>query len=331
MINNSGMKNYFPLSLFFIGFFAVTSCEDPETEMQSSSYKLNAVVENGNNYNNSISKVKAIIDYGNVEFDVAEAEYKNGGFELTLPAVLPENMLIDLTDKTFEYSESVYRLVSDKNAKFMEIGIFAYNDSEGNDKLYNFQCVSKEETSFSMGFLYADRDFSMRGRLKNGDYYYAEGVDYIHYEADFKKGWNVVYFSGNLITTQKPENVEFKWMYTGQAALDILEYEHYKYVDANQKVFYLRFKDNKYIMSFDSELKAVDFNALYEDYINRTSWSSLDKYRVGVWVVADDNILVFGGRISPLTANSINGGAEIKFAYLNTPYGYEEAATFSNY
>ncbi|MDD2284624.1 MAG: hypothetical protein PHQ11_04405 [Paludibacter sp.] len=174
-------------------------------------------------------------------------EYKNGGFKLTLPAAIPGNMLVS-ADELSEDSKPFFRLISDKNAKFTEVRFFAYN-KQSNTNLYEFRCISESSSFKNCSYVYADRNFSIRGKLKG--YNYIGTNDYLEYDVDLKKGWNVMYQSSNLVTTKVPEEFTYKWQYTGSMALNIVEYEHYRYTDSNENTMYLRFVGDRYIISFE--------------------------------------------------------------------------------
>lgn len=100
-------------------------------------------------------------------------------------------------------------------------------------------------------------------------------------------------------------------------ALNIVEYEHYKYTDSNQNTMYLRFQGDKYIISFDGELKQIDFDAFYNEYIGRSYWSSSDLQSAGTWtVVGNGNEMYFSGIMSSYTAFITDGGEKINFSHI---------------
>lgn len=306
------MKTHTLAVLVLISFLTLVSCENEDINLPDS-HTINAVVENGSRYNAFVSHVKAVIDYGDVEFDVAMTEYKSGGFKLTLPAVIPDNMLVS-ADELSENSKLFFRLISDKEAKFTEVRFYAYN-KQNNRSFYEFRSMSDSSSFKNCSYVYADRDFSIRGKLKG--YNYIGTNDYLEYDVDLKKGWNVMYQLSNLITTKMPEEFTYKWQYTGAMALNIVEYEHYKYTDSNQNTIYLRFQGDKYIISFDGELKQIDFDAFYNEYTGRSYWSSSDLQSAGTWtVVGNGNEMYFSGIMSSYTAFITDGGEKINFSHI---------------
>lgn len=318
-------KNILSLNLLLISLFIITSCNVEDPELPAQTQTINATVENGNNFNTFISKVKAVVSYETIEFDIASTEYKNGGFNLTLPAPLPENMLFAYGEEV-EEPEPFIKLFSDKDVKLAPLKIVAY-DVNGNEIQY-FRCTDADGEEVSVDYLYVDRDCTMKGRVVNNSYSTTSNT--IEYDASFKRGWNVVYMSSKLITTQKPENVSFKWHYLGENALKIREYENYKFVyTSDGKTIYLRFVDNKYVISA-YELKALDIDQLYQEYVSRDSWSSSDDEIAGTWTTSDSTI-VFRGAMSPGSATVMGEGQIIYFNYLYFNGTYYPGMIFTNY
>ena len=174
-------------------------------------FVINATVVNGNDYNDYISTVKAVIYYAwgyGEDYVVASGEYKNGGFKLTLPATVPAEYLTEIGS---DLPSSI--TISDRKAKVMNeaLSIFAY-DGEGD---YIGRCFLDDEDGGDnySGYLYVDRNVTIKGRYYDEDYYYEE----VEYDCSLKKGWNIMYIiwseNGGLYTTQKPSGVNFKWYY----------------------------------------------------------------------------------------------------------------------
>ena len=63
------MKTHTLVALVLISLLTLISCENEDINLPDS-HTINAVVENGSRYNTFVSHVKAVIDYGDVEFDV---------------------------------------------------------------------------------------------------------------------------------------------------------------------------------------------------------------------------------------------------------------------
>ena len=66
--------------------------------------------------------------------------------------------------------------------------------------------LSSDGYEWSAEFVYADRDFTEKGKNVYG----------LQMDCSYKKGWNIVYRQDKKITTQKPLNEIFRWIFHGR-------------------------------------------------------------------------------------------------------------------
>jgi len=134
----------------------------------------------------------------------ASAKYENNGFKLTIPATIPNKFLLTYDDELW-YGIFEKMPCSDKNVKFVYAPfLFGLN----HNKEYVRQIyLMDEEQGIMAAYLYADRDFTAKGIVS-----YDNGGE-VEYDCSFKKGWNIMYYTDNLVTTQKPANANLlKWI-----------------------------------------------------------------------------------------------------------------------
>ena len=160
--------------------------------------------------NENITVVKALMVYDNSDewgADViAASEYKNRGFVLTLPKILPDKYLFEIDNEDL--------FVSDPKAKMGSPEILAFDNEENEVGYFYLWGINISMGMYvEAGYYYADRDFTIKGKI---DYdYYSETWD-----ASFKKGWNILYWiedieSDELFTTKKPSGITLRWVYDG--------------------------------------------------------------------------------------------------------------------
>ena len=202
-------KTFFYLIVVaMIVFFA--SCNKSEPTSDSDSYVLieedptidNSLIIKAYNVKNSSSnivsaKVKMAsseVRYNQIEYS---AKYENDGFELNLPAIPDEYLVLVSGNMTIEDIP----LNSDIQAKTVLADICAYNNAEVCIGCFNFY-----NDKWSVEFVYADRSFTKKGISK---------YDGVEFDCSYKKGWNLIYWSegGMNRTTQKPSNESFKCYY----------------------------------------------------------------------------------------------------------------------
>ena len=152
------------------------------------------------NSSKDIVTVKAIFSPYNEDYEVASANYKNGGFELTLPATVPD-----------EYLGPHYRgggtTVSDEQARTGAIlQIFALDKARA--VIGDFRLQSD---GGGIILIYADRSYTMKGG-------YSSALVDFEFDCSFNKGWNILYSywpnQRNLKqTTQRPIAEKYHWNY----------------------------------------------------------------------------------------------------------------------
>ena len=198
----------------------ISSCsnDDDDSSGGGNPSVIDVKVENGNEYNDWIATVKALIveDEGRysdggyywIGYEVASCEYKNGGFKLNLPSSIPSQYLEPWYDEDDEDYNYIH--VSDKNAKVQNIWILAYNE-QGRE----IGCFSLEGSNANFDvetwYIYADRNFTVKGTVEDDE-------DKFVCDLSFKKGWNIIYDKdiedvGNTISTSKPSGVTLKWYF----------------------------------------------------------------------------------------------------------------------
>ena len=183
------------------------SCEEEETKKPA--VTNNFVIEATNVLGGSsdIATVRALepISYD----EIASAEYKNNGFKMTLPKTMASKYL---RYGASDYFDAPLNLVSDKNAKLATVELIAFNST--GDEFGEFYWEAETYSYYvSAGYVYADRDFTVKGTDNSGSYE-------VKWDCTFKKGWNVLYWyedsdSGDeSYTTQKPSGVNLKWYFS---------------------------------------------------------------------------------------------------------------------
>ena len=160
-----------------------------------------------------IDHVKAFVYYELEDDDwedceVGTAPFIDNGFTINLPATLPSEYL----DFAYNIFDDEVLVVSDRNAKMSEIvEILAYNiekEEVGEVFLYD----ENDYMYCEAAYIYADRNFTMKGTEVDGSYTHI-------CDCDFRTGWNLVYYRcDNLraeekLTTQKPADVNLQWYY----------------------------------------------------------------------------------------------------------------------
>ena len=179
------------------------------------------------NSSSQIATVKAEVWYNDNKDVLAEAQYKNNGFTLKLPATVDAKYL----ESMFEDDEDMAGVtVSDKTAKGFSISKFrAYdkNDKEIGRLMYASADPSSDNNDNYSGamWLYVDKNVTIKGQNKDKDEEYNE--EYIaNYNLTLKKGWNICYISETYtnnksaktytttVASKKP-SVTLKWYFYG--------------------------------------------------------------------------------------------------------------------
>ncbi|MDR0437085.1 MAG: hypothetical protein LBH22_02145 [Bacteroidales bacterium] len=185
------LKQLALLPLFF-GLLAMVACgKDDDGKFPTSAFdgKITAVVENGNAYNSVVSKVVVMLHWHNenghcIDEEIANSNYSNGNFTLTLPILDPKTLEVLAEDAPQGIK------ISDEKAKIGTVyreDFHAYNNS-GNKVGEFFYGKYDGDFITSVSFMYADRDVTITGSV-NDDGFVAT------YNVSLKKGWNKVYMT----------------------------------------------------------------------------------------------------------------------------------------
>jgi len=140
---------------------------------------ITATVVNGNDYNDLIRRIVALCVENNEE--IASGTWLNGGFSITLPATLPNDMLFSLYE---EAGAGV--IISNRDAKIIETVAFLAFDSEG----HNVGVLIYGDLEIMVAFTYADRDVTVTGGFTNDDFGFSFSVTH---NVSLKRGWNKVF------------------------------------------------------------------------------------------------------------------------------------------
>ena len=157
-------------------------------------------VDNVENGSDDIASVRVTMGYQSpdLEWHYLEfsAKFEDGGFELNLPATIPDEYLSP-SSNILSYEDNI--TLSDIHAKNTLAMITAHNGDDANIGGFGFS-----SGKWNMGFTYADRSYTEKGFSNGG----------LEYDCSYKKGWNIVYYhwdnKNSKITTEKPKNEKFK-------------------------------------------------------------------------------------------------------------------------
>ena len=171
----------------------ISSCskDDDDSGGGGNPSVIDVKVENGNEYNDWIATVKALIATDEnsrgewIGYEVASCEYKNGGLKLNLPSSVPSQYLDFEVWDDDDYADYADFQVSDKNAKLAAIWILAYNEQDREIGWFELR-GSNANTEVGAWYMYADRNFTVKGT----DEYEGEKTTY---DMSFRKGWNIWY------------------------------------------------------------------------------------------------------------------------------------------
>ena len=137
-----------------------------------------------------VKKVKAITSYGEVdgkkEYVVAEADFKNDGFTINLPATLDAKYLIPIE----ELIGTSTITISNKSANVSTFvtGIGGFNSV--NEQIFVFGNAKEDDNTMSaMSWIYADGDVSISGNFTRPGHWDTNFT----YSLNLTKGWNVAY------------------------------------------------------------------------------------------------------------------------------------------
>ena len=179
---------------------------------------VTAKVENGDDYNSQIDRVKFST---RMRFDseariTVEGEYSDGGFTLEFPQTVDESLLESIGEIFFKDFRIPNANISDLDAKITAFGvdnqeIFAYKSDKYSGRfMYDNYNWSTSTTSVTYAnFVYASKNVSVK-------LYAGMGFD-----ISFQKGWNVLYIRLNsdsnetvdIFTPSSTTGYGMKWKY----------------------------------------------------------------------------------------------------------------------
>ena len=202
-------KNLISLMIALMAITLFSSCNKDD----DSSSGGNPSVMNAKNvmYDNSdIVTVNAVMevydDILDIGYVIATAPYQNHGFKLALPDP-PSTCLYEISH---EFDPEGGIVVSDPNAKIGYTWALAYDINNNNIGDF-FYWGMNTKTYVSAYYVYADRNFTIKGKIKydDEDEYFEES------NCSFKKGWNIIYYIDNensfLTSTKKPSGIIMEW------------------------------------------------------------------------------------------------------------------------
>ncbi len=218
-------SNFLKAGLFLALALTVTvfySCSDDDDG--GGAFKIKA-----SNVSNSLSQVVTVKGISWSESTesygvIAEANYQNKGFTLSLPTTLADKYLVSLGD---DMPASIS--VSDANAKtaFLEY-IEGYDEDD--DYIGDFYLEkSNDDSEYYTSWVYADRSVTIKGEVSVTE---DDEVDVDKFDVKLKKGWNVIYdtytYSYNSSTgitvyttsntSKKPSGVNYAWYFYNYSA-----------------------------------------------------------------------------------------------------------------
>ncbi|MDR1585169.1 MAG: hypothetical protein LBS07_03200 [Prevotellaceae bacterium] len=187
---------------------ASISCKNNEPDDKSDSgiiTKIEGTVANGGSYD--VDTVKVMHNSEEATIVLASSKWDNGKFTLNLPATLPDSYVSSL-----ENEEGV--TISDKAAKTYLLSVLQLYKN-GKYKGTVSQAAKAGASTAKIQYFYTDRDVVLSGTTIGGS-------EKITYNANFKKGWNTVYYiledtntDGKVdkasYATQKPKDMTFEW------------------------------------------------------------------------------------------------------------------------
>ena len=279
---------------------------------------INAVVKNGNDYNNLIDKVAATYriyegDYN--LYTLLTVDYKNGGFEMTLPETLGSNALQSITN-LWNKNEAIS--VSNEATKIcvLQTNFDAYKDGELKGSFGN---VSSTSTSQFVGYAYVDRDCDVTGEATSGDL--------VIYEMYFKKGWNLIYFNiyeneqgeeAEYLTTTKPAT-NFVWRFFGNDDEEEGETENKKEVKMVSTIS-VPYMESNMEFTYDEQNRIVEL---------KNYFGIFGEGKKATFTYVDDTMIMkagFTGQMGYEDREPENFDGEIEYTAQLTPEGYIQSA-----
>ena len=168
-----------------------TSCDKNQETASGSISKINAVVYEGNEYNDLIDVVKLLVD----EVEVAKSDYRNGSFSINLP-----DEVTNLKPFDIEFPPKIN--ISGKDILFASSRLIAY-DKDGEQVGYFYQVYYKYEMiegeamllpEAETSLLYFNKGFTITGTHTESDEW---GTTNFIWDCKFERGWNFLFWHGN--------------------------------------------------------------------------------------------------------------------------------------
>ncbi|MDR1201949.1 MAG: hypothetical protein LBL58_10030 [Tannerellaceae bacterium] len=213
MIKNIFLKTWAILTLG-LTITVFYSCENDDSSPKNenddnvSTIKATNVINSSNRITTVIVPIPYYSDYSYYDV-IAQAPYKNKGFELKLPTTLSSKYLYPIERDHWDGDITI----SDENAKIWYLEEFVALDEDEN---YIGHLYLGDEEYDIVEWVYVDRNVTLKGVLENE-------YDYIKYDLEFKKGWNLAYwkytgiFNGNgeagTYTSKKPSGANYQWYF----------------------------------------------------------------------------------------------------------------------
>ncbi|MCL2074681.1 MAG: hypothetical protein FWH18_12215 [Marinilabiliaceae bacterium] len=198
-------------------FFLFLSCKDDSgvdtgtNNNGDGGLTITAEVEDGNEYNNLVDKVRAIMYRGGETIIIAECGFKDGGFDLKLPKEVNNNQLYEL-DNFIGAEIWDYHTISDPDVLLNEIILIAIKNGE-NVGIFSFYNETSTTHAHST-YWYVDADVTIKPTSAE----IHEGADFnIALDLPLKKGWNELFYvasetsSGLFHTFSLNEPSGLKW------------------------------------------------------------------------------------------------------------------------
>jgi len=176
---------------------------------------ITAVVENGNNYNDLISKVAIRIWADGIHHTIATGTWANGGFTTTLPETVSTEFLL-----TLRYNISQDVNISDASARVAETIINAYDEQQRDRGRVAYGTADLRS---QMILLYVDRDVTITGADPHFDDTNDEQIPngrYTIWNLQLRAGWNRIYFivkdeQTNYVSTEPISGLRWHFHYYG--------------------------------------------------------------------------------------------------------------------
>ncbi|HTO15378.1 MAG TPA: hypothetical protein VLZ83_06390 [Edaphocola sp.] len=234
------------LTVGLVSFNLLSSCGKKDNKKDDEKKPFTITASDVMNSKSELKKVVALssweIGVNNGDDTVGTATYENNGFTLTLNDIVSEH-LAPVNTVFEEMIDSVQISDSNANIAFLEeiIGLDENNTLMG----YFSYGAETVNTEYLSNWVYVDKDVTVNGQIRMEDGLYKSNFVY---EMSFKKGWNEIYaimkesydevndigLDDFKITTQKPENIVYKWR--------LEEDEFRSKLKANKKMPFMVFK-----------------------------------------------------------------------------------------